>query len=44
MQVGKQAEEEVHKRVRDAGAQWRHQAVVQQKLELARVIGDLATR
>ena len=44
MQVGKQAEEEVEKKVRDAGAQWRHQAVVQQKLELVRVIGDLATR
>ncbi len=44
MQVGKQTEEEVHKRVRDAGTQWRHQAVVKKKLELARAIGDLATR
>jgi hypothetical protein len=31
MQVGQQAEEEVEKKVRDAGAQWKHQAVVQQK-------------
>jgi hypothetical protein len=44
MQVGRQAEEEVQRRIKDAGDRWKHQVVVQHKLELARVIGDLAAR
>jgi hypothetical protein len=44
MQVGKQAEEEVQRRITDAGERWRHQVAVQHKLELARVIGDLTAR
>jgi hypothetical protein len=44
MQVGRQAEEEVQRRIKDAGERWRHQVAVQHKLELARVIGDLAAR
>ena len=44
MQVGRQSEEEVQRRVKDTGELWRHQVAVQQKLELARVIGDLDAR
>jgi hypothetical protein len=38
MQVGRQAEEEVQRRITDAGERWRHQVAVQHKLELARAI------
>jgi hypothetical protein len=44
MQVGKQAEEEVQKRITAAGELWTHQAAMQNKLELARTIGDLAAK
>jgi hypothetical protein len=44
MQAGKQSEEEVRKRIADAGKRWRHRAVVQHKLELAKAIGSIATR
>jgi hypothetical protein len=44
MQVGRQAEEEVQRRIKDAGERWKHQVAVQHKLELARVIGDLTAR
>jgi hypothetical protein len=40
MQVGRQAEEEVQRRIKDAGERWKHQVAVQHKLELARAIGD----
>jgi hypothetical protein len=44
MQVGRQAEEEVQRRIKDAGERWKHQVVVQHKLELARAIGDLTAK
>jgi|LauGreDrversion2_3_1035106.scaffolds.fasta_scaffold495159_1 hypothetical protein len=44
MQVGKDTEEEAQRRITDAGERWRHQVAVQHKLELERVIGDLADR
>jgi hypothetical protein len=44
MQVGRQAEEEVQRRITVSGERWRHQVAVQHKLELARVIGDLTAR
>ncbi len=44
MQIGKQSEEEVRKRIEDAGKRWRHRAVVQHKLELAKAIGSIAIR
>ena len=44
MQIGKRSEEEVRERIEDAGKRWRHRAVVQHKLELAKAIGSIATR
>ncbi len=44
MQIGKHSEETVRKRIEDAGKRWRHRAVVQHKLELAKVIGSIAIR
>ena len=44
MRVGKDTEEEAQRRIKDAGERWRHQVAVQHKLELERVIGDLAAR
>jgi hypothetical protein len=44
LQIGKQTEEEVRKEIETAGKRWRHQAVVQHKLELAKAIGSLAIR
>jgi hypothetical protein len=44
MQVDRQAEEEVQRRITEAGERWMHQVAVQNKLELARVIGDLAAK
>jgi hypothetical protein len=44
MQVGRQAEEEVQRRIKDAGERWKHQVAVQHKLELARAVGDLTTK
>ena len=37
-------EDEVRKRIEDAGKRWRHRAVVQHKLELAKAIGSIAFR
>jgi hypothetical protein len=44
MQVGRQTEEEIQRGIENAGKRWRHQAVVHHKLELAKVIGNIATR
>jgi hypothetical protein len=44
MQVGKQTEEEIRRRIENAAKRWRHQAVVQHKLELAKAIGSIAIR
>jgi hypothetical protein len=44
MQVGKQAEEEVQRRITAAGERWMHQTAVRNKLEIARIIGDLTAR
>jgi hypothetical protein len=44
IQVGKQAEEEVQKRITAAGERWTHQAAMQNELEFARTIGDLAAK
>ena len=44
IQVGKETEEEIRRRIEDAGKRWRHQAVVQHKLELAKAIGSIAIR
>ena len=44
MQVGKQTEEEIRRRIENAAKRWRHQAVVQHKLELAKAIGSIASR
>jgi hypothetical protein len=44
MQVGRQAEEEVQRRITEAGRLWMHQVAVQNKLELARIIGDLTVK
>ena len=44
MQVGKHTEEEAQRRIKDAGERWRHQVAVQHKLQLERVIEDLAAR
>jgi hypothetical protein len=44
MQMGKQTEEEIRRRIESAGKRWRHQAVVQHKLELAKAIGSIAIR
>jgi hypothetical protein len=44
MQMGKQTEEEIRRIIECAGKRWRHQAVVQHKLELAKAIGSIATR
>jgi hypothetical protein len=44
MQVGRQAEEEIQRRITAAGERWMHQAAVRNKLELARIIGDLAAK
>ena len=41
MQVGRQAEGEVQRRIKDAGERYKHQVAMQHKLELARAIGDL---
>jgi hypothetical protein len=43
MQVGRQTEEEIRRRIENAGKRWRHQAVAQHKLELAKAIGSIAT-
>jgi hypothetical protein len=44
MQMGKQTEEEIRRRIESAGKRWRHQVVVQHKLELAKAIGSIAIR
>jgi hypothetical protein len=44
MQVGRLAEEEVQRRITEAGGRWMHQVAVQNKLELARIIGDLTAK
>jgi hypothetical protein len=44
MQVGRQAEEEVQRRIKDTGERWKHQVAVQHKLELARAVTDLTTK